>query len=55
MSGKGDRPRPYNPKIFAQNYDSIFGKTMCKTCQKVQVAHHWMICLECMKRIQSTP
>lgn len=27
MSGKGDSPRPYNPSVFGQNYDRIFGRT----------------------------
>jgi hypothetical protein len=26
MSGKGDTPRPVDPKKWAENYERIFGK-----------------------------
>ncbi len=25
-AGKGDRPRPYNRKLYDENYERIFGK-----------------------------
>ena len=27
MTGKGDKPRPYNKSKFDQNFDRIFNKT----------------------------
>ena len=26
MSGKGDKPRPVNRKVYEENFDAIFGK-----------------------------
>jgi hypothetical protein len=26
MAGKGSKPRPYNPRKYAENHEKIFGK-----------------------------
>jgi hypothetical protein len=34
MSGKGDKPRPVDPKKWADNYERIFGKKNEREKQK---------------------
>ena len=58
-AGKGDSPRPVDPKKFADGWERIWGKKInpCRKCGSVEPSlsfSSWSACIECNKCDNST-